>query len=153
MTERKLEKVVIKSLAQLKMTMKSFMAVESKDIKITTEMKWQDDKGTVKSKVTANSRELSSRQVLLDGFKLVKTRMDLVEKAKNDVDEDEDDDELLPERLKWQLFDVNAQRFHIDRFIEQRLDGKRKGLRIEWSLTEGVFQYDPFENKLYKVDD
>lgn len=151
MTERKLEKVVIKSLVQLKMTMKPFMEASDKEIKITTEMKWREDKAVIKSNVTASSRELSPRQVLLDGFKLVKTRLDLVEKAKEDVDEE--DDELLPERLKWQLFDVNAQKFHIDRFIEQRLDGKRKGLRIEWDLVEGVFQYDPFENKLYKVDD
>jgi hypothetical protein len=149
MTEKKFEKVVVKDLIQLKMVMKPFMSADGKEVELTTEMTWHEDNKSIKTNVMAKSRELSPRQVLLDGFELIKKRMDLAEQAKNDVD---DDDDLLPERIKWDLFDINSQKFHVDMFIEQRLDGKRNGLRIEWNITEGVFQYDPFENKLYKVE-
>lgn len=43
----------------------------------------------------------------------------------------------------------NAQHYMwVDTLIARRLDGKRNGLVVEWSLQDGKFQYDPWTKEL-----
>lgn len=40
----------------------------------------------------------------------------------------------------------------VDTLIARRLDGKRNDLVIEWNLTDGKFQYDPWTKDLKVVN-
>jgi hypothetical protein len=39
----------------------------------------------------------------------------------------------------------------VDTLIERRLNGKRDGLTVTWTLPEGKFTFDPWTQKLEKV--
>ena len=40
----------------------------------------------------------------------------------------------------------------VDTLIERRLNGKRDGLTVTWSLPEGKFTFDPWTRKLEKAN-
>jgi hypothetical protein len=44
---------------------------------------------------------------------------------------------------------ASGQRYSwVDTFIKQRLDAKRDGLKVVWSLPEGEFEFDPWTKDL-----
>ena len=128
------------------------MEQHNKDIDISAQLEWTEDGKKRKGFVKAISRDLTAKQLLVEGFFLVKTRMELAGKMKEAAELEDDDEDLLPERLKWELFDIDSQYFHVDALIRRELGGFRKGLRVRWDIKEGTFEFDPFECKLYKVD-
>lgn len=69
------------------------------------------------------------RESLLEGFNIVKNRKEYNEKAGRNFDPDT--------MLCW-----------VDKLIDQRLAGKRRGLSIAWELSDGKFKFDPWTGEL-----
>ena len=155
MTNKKIERqITVRTLEDIQSAIIPFVKEKKgSDIELTAEMSWTDDKGNrQKGIVSAKNRDLTTKQILIEGFELVKKRMDLAAKMKEQSEMDDEDDDLLPDRFRWELFDPDSQVMHVDKLIKQELDGKRKGLRIRWDLEDGIFEWDPFTGKLFKVD-
>ena len=152
--EKSRREIVVRTLDDLKAIISPYLeTVSMGSTKVSAKMEWVDDDGKSReTTATADSRDITSKRIMIEGFDLVKVRMELAAKAKEQAEQDEDDEDLLPERLKWGLFDPDSQYFHVDKLIKQEFDGKRKGLRVRWELEEGNFEYDPYIGKLFKVD-
>jgi hypothetical protein len=89
--------------------------------------------------VNAVSSDSSPRTILLNGLDIIKKRMEMEEK-------------LVGHDTNLRAWDVDNLRFSVDSIITKRLGGTRKGLRIRWKIREGVYEYDPYSNKLYEVE-
>lgn len=147
--------VSVRTLSDIRSALQPFLK-ESKEpqVSISTEMTWHDDDGKrQKGLVKSESRDLSLRRMLLEGFDLVKKRVELAKKAKAQSELEDDDDDLLPEKIRWGLFNIDDQYLHVDSLIRKELGGKRKGLRVRWEVVEGKFEFDPYSNDLYRVTD
>lgn len=148
--------VVVNTLSEIRKVIEPFMEGEKgKTVEVKTEITWTDDRDNKRktgwSSVT--SGDMTAYQVLMEGFNLVKTRLAVAEKAKELSEVEDEDDDLLPEKIKWILLDIDAQYFSVDGFIKSRLGGFRKGLRIRWEIEEGIFEFDPYARKLFQVDE
>ena len=153
--ERNKREITVRSLMDLRTVISPFLSGDDSDqrVDVSAKMQWVDDRGVSRSTdVIAESRDLTPRKLLIEGFDLVKKRMMLADKAREEAEREDEDDDLLPERIKWGLFDIDSQYFHVDTLIKQEFDGERKGLRIRWEIEDGNFEYDPYIGKLYKVD-
>ena len=153
--DHEIKPVVINTLSDIKGIIAPLLEAESsKPIEIRVEMEWTNEKGKRgKGWSSAKSADMSSHEVLLGGFNEIKTRIEMMEKAKVFDEVRDEDDDLLPERIRWGLIDVDNQFFSVDTFVKNRLGGKRKGLRIRWEIEEGIFEFDPYTHKLFQVDE
>ena len=155
MNERK---IIVRTLRDLKeaiipFTIGHFKARVS-DVPIKANVEYLDEGGNKRIEtVSAITRDITLRRLLIEGFDLVKKRLQLAKDMKDKYEEVHEDDDLLPERIKWNLFDIDTQFLHVDTLIKQELDGKRKGLRIRWDISEGIYEFDPYECKLYRIED
>ena len=152
--EKSRREITVRTLDDLKTVISPYLDnVATGSTQVSAKMEWVDDDGNSReTTATADSRDITSKRILIEGFDLVKVRMELAAKAKEQAESEEDDEDLLPERLKWGFFDLDSQYFHVDKLIKQEFDGERKGLRIRWELEEGNYEYDPYIRKLFKVD-
>ena len=100
-------------------------------------------------KVTGKSTASSMRQLLLEGLSVIKKRMEAITKVQEAVDEADE----AGVSSAMSIWDINNVRFNIDNIIERRLGGKRRGIRIRWNLSDCIYEYDPFSNKLYKIEE
>ena len=74
------------------------------------------------------------KQMLLEGFTILKKRVEAEERNKG---------KTVP------IQPINTGgRMWLDDLIRQRLGGIRDGLRVKWTLTEGVFFFDPFTGQI-----
>jgi hypothetical protein len=89
--------------------------------------------------VNAISGDSSPRSILLNGLGVIKKRMEMKEK-------------LADHDTNLRAWDINSLCFSVDSIIAKRLGGVRNGLRIRWSIREGMYEYDPYSNKLYRVE-
>jgi len=78
----------------------------------------------------------SYREMLIEGFDIVKKRLDAMEKVR--------DTELGIEPIN-----VNGHMW-LDDLIVRRLGGVRDGLRIKWIIAEDTFYFDPYAGTLTK---
>jgi hypothetical protein len=125
----------------------------SDDITIQTKLQWMDDNAQrqIEENVSSMSRGTSLFDLLLDGLNVVKRHMEAVVPMRTAVEEAEKDDpEVRCNIINW---DIDQMRFNVDDLIQRRLGGKRYGLRIRWTIQEGVFEFDVFSKKLFKVED
>lgn len=88
-----------------------------------------------------------TRKTLLEGFDMLKKRQETLQ-AMGKVDLD-DFGGFYPATLR----DITDQITWVDRFVTNRLGGKREGLYVVWELPEGKYQMDPWTCKLEKIDD
>lgn len=155
MAKKEIEPITVESLADIRKIIAPFLeAAEAKGetIEIRTEINWTDEKHQTRQGWTSmKTQDQNSYQILIEGFDLIKTRMEMMHKATQLADATDEDDELLPERIKWSLLDIDKQYFSIDTFIKNSLGGKRKGLRIRWEVPEGAYEFDPYTKKLFEV--
>lgn len=85
------------------------------------------------------------RKLLIEGMDIVKRQDEFI--AKSDSAKDADYGGFKPalpkggHRYSW-----------VDTLIDRRLDGKRKGLKVTWDLTDGQFEFDPWTKKLEKTN-
>jgi hypothetical protein len=153
---REIDPVSVVSLVDIRKVISPFLeedsGVKREAVEIRTEIKWTDE--DQKRRVdwsSVSSEDMTSSQILMEGFNLIKARMEMLHKANELAETSDEDDELLPERIRWSLLDIDKQYFSIDSFIKNRLGGRRKGLRIRWEVSEGVYEFDPYTKKLFEV--
>ncbi len=110
---------------------------ELKNIKVTNELElhealkpFLDDGKTV-------------RTLLIDGMNIAKKHQEYFQKISAELS-DVDFGGYLPARQSGGHF------LWVDLLISKRLDGKRDGLKICWSLPEGQFEFDPWSKELIK---
>lgn len=101
-----------------------------------------------KIQINQESSQPTVRRTLLDGFEMVKRRLQLdIELKARRVDE-----ELYGGFLPPKAPSAAGNITWLDSFIERRLGGKRDGLTIIWELSEGKYRMDPWSCKLEKID-
>jgi len=81
------------------------------------------------------------RQVLMDGFEIVRNRIE-ANKMVEDIDE-EDFGGYNPAPLI-----INENLETLDRFIHRRMGGKREGLTIKWTIGDRAWVFDPWTGEL-----
>lgn len=147
--------VSVKTLDDIKLLIDGLSkhAIEDNALKLSQTINYVEDGKSKSELVEVENRDLNIRKLLIEGLDLVRKRIDIVDKMKKQYEEVDDDDDLLPEKIKWGLFDINSQYFNVDSLIKREFDGCRSGTRIRWEISEGVFEFDPFSWKLYEVTD
>lgn len=118
------------------------------DVKLNAKMEAPDENGKVVTyAVSANTRSKSKRDMLLEGFAIIKSRMEKLAHA--DVGEDVEINGRLVTPPK--LGDSVAGHSWIDPLIRQWLGGTRDGMLICWNLDGYRYMYDIFTHKLTRV--
>lgn len=123
--------VVVESSFDIKQAIKEFLPGEEK---ASPEVRAKIKSGNKVYELSAPT-ECSYRDMLLEGFEIIKKRMEARDKHKPDSDFD-----IEP-------IDIDS-RMWLDDLIERRLGGKREGLRVRWDVKDGIFYFDPFTGKL-----
>lgn len=78
---------------------------------------------------------ISPRESLIEGFSILKKRIDVVEHLKEGA--------ISPVCVEGHMW--------VDDLIRYRMGGKRDGLKVRWDLAGGSYKFDPFTGKLTKV--
>lgn len=147
--KREIKPVIVTTLDELKAALKPVLVnTPNHVVKIITQIKWQDDKDSGVDPVVGQSVDSTLGVVLIEGMEIVKRRIEAYEKMKKASEEALDED--IQDNLK--AWDIDKIRFNVDNLIRQRLGGQRVGLRIRWKVKEGIFEFDPYQKKLYKVE-
>lgn len=146
--------VEINSLQEIKQLISIVMQSDSNnsEIILDTKLEWVDDEGNrQEGKITAKTKDLSIYKLLIDGLDVVKNYMQSVDTIKKAVEKVEDKDDIPANILA--VWNIERMHFNVDSFIEKKFGGKRSGLRIRWNLKDGIYEWDPYMMKLYKVED
>jgi len=84
------------------------------------------------------------RKLLIEGMDIVKRQDEFI--TRSDSAKDADYGGFPPARP------AGGHRYSwVDTLIERRLDGKRNGLKVTWSLSDGQYEFDPWTKKLDKI--
>jgi hypothetical protein len=155
--DRKLQEankpISIKTLADIQMVIRPYLMDQSyTDVSISTKLEWKDEesKQSGVDNVVGKTSGMSMQRLLIEGLDTVKKRMEgqkAIEEATKCLPADNLPSVSLP------VWDIDKMRFNVDNLIERKLGGKRQGLRIRWCVTEGVYEFDPYARKLYKVEE
>lgn len=145
--DKKVERVKVKSYNDLIKAIRPFVKQTSKQvIKVQGEVSWieEDEKGHSVQKsvvVSADNRDISLRDLLIEGFDQVKEQSHLWSRLYDALLEDEYAP-ILPQ------VDINSFHMPVDRIIRDRLDGKREGLKVVWVINSVKYYLDPYEGIL-----
>ena len=132
--------VVCESMTDIQMAIKPFMEDRgSESVNISCEIDGD--------KVSGVSSSASYRKILLDGLEVIKKRIKAVSAMREALDKSEEG-----EKNNMKVWEVDKLRFNVDTLIERKLGGKRVGIRIRWELKDGIYEYDPFGNKLFEIE-
>lgn len=127
--------VIIETLGDIKKAIQEFLPGHKEENPVV-EAEFRDDQGR-KISVSAPTG-CTYREMLIEGFNIVKTRIEIMEKCK----EKAEGSGIQPIQIDGHMW--------LDDLITRRLGGKRDGLRIRWDLQEGSYFFDPFTGKLTK---
>lgn len=78
------------------------------------------------------------RELIINGFNIVKRRLGAISKGHNT-------------ELGIEPVSVGGHMW-LDDLIVRRLGGTRDGLRVKWSIKDGIFYFDPYTGKLTKSE-
>jgi hypothetical protein len=92
-------------------------------------------------KIYAPGNESQARKTLIDGFEIVRTRIETESKI-NEIDPDKFGG-YVPAPFK-----INASVVTLDRFIERSMGGQRDGLTIRWTIGDTTWAFDPWTGAL-----
>ena len=144
----------IENLSQLQEMLAIIMDASSqKQVKVSAEMKWMNQQNNkMESKVVSGvSKDSSLFGLLVDGMDVVKKRYESIVRIGEAIKKAKETDESLS--VNMTTWDINKVKFNVDNLIEKKLGGKRNGLRIKWKVTEGIYEFDPYVRKLFKVEE
>lgn len=151
--EEAMKPVQVISLYELKMVLGSLLSNSANEtVTLQANVKSYDEnkKKDIVEKVEIKSESVNLYSLIVDGMVIVKNRIEALEKMKAAIKSANESGEEIPNIM--QIWDIDKIRFNVDNLIERRLGGKRCGLKIRWKLTEGVFEFDPYTQKLYEVE-
>lgn len=138
----------IKSLSDIRHVISRFMEnVAPDDVELGAVLESFNESSGAKEfyKVSATSTGTSLRKLLMDGLEIIKKRKDAIEKLKAT--------DAITNTAAVALFDIDNQKFAVDVLIRNKMGGERDGLRIKWKVDEGTFVFDPYTDKLFRVDE
>lgn len=140
--------VVCNCLADIQKVLRDFGGeISRKKIQFAGKMNAQDPETNrmLEFKIIGDSEDCNLRTLLVDGMNEVKKIADSQNLVREQV-------KLASEEIDVTLAisDIDKARFNIDQLIEKKMGGKRHGLRVRWKVQEGIFEYDPYQHKLYK---
>jgi len=136
----------------IRMIMQHNTENENKEVTLSVEMEWNDEKeGRQKEVVSATTKETSMYGLLLDGMNVVKKYMQSMETIRQAIEKVEEKDDIPASLLE--VWNIQRMHFNVDSFIHKKMGGKRNGLRIRWEVQDGIFEFDPYAVKLYKVEE
>lgn len=144
--------IVCTTLSDIANALERFSVVENKTVSFSVDVAWKDDNKPMVDKVTGSSSGVSLYQLLIEGMDLVKKRIEVTDNLKDAIKAAEEADDEMPLQ-NMTIWDVDNLRFSVDSLIEKRLGGKRHGLRIRWTVQEGIFEYDPYARKMFEITD
>jgi hypothetical protein len=144
-------KAVVRSVNDIKRVLAEFDPKANPDrgeLTISTTLMGEDKDGKkILYKVSAPTRSKSKRTLLLEGFQLIKNRLDTRELAKEEVEPI-----LVNGRAMAPPIPPTDGRMHIDPLIGHWLDARRIGLLVVWEFGDGwQYRYDIFEHRLTRV--
>lgn len=121
----------------------------SDDISISTELTGSDGRKSTNFQVETKTSSKSYRQILLEGFQIVRQRLEMMEKL---------------ETREKAVIEVNGKpmtpppvvscegRHAMDSIIERLLGGYRSGQYVCWDLADGyTYRYEIFQHRLTRV--
>ena len=123
--------VVVKTLSDIKQAIKEFTPDDAELPKVNATI--ESDGKTWQLSAPAGA---SYREMLIEGFDIIKRRLEILEKPR--------DTELNVEPIN-----IDGHMW-LDDLIERRLGGVRDGLRVRWDITDGTFYFDPYSKRLTK---
>jgi hypothetical protein len=144
--------IVVSSLSDIKMVIGHLLGgkEQSPPIKLATELTWTEEGKNQKQQVSVSSESTSLYDLIITGFDVIKKRIEAFQKVKAAVEKARKQDEDIPNMDVWS---TDKAKFNVDYLIQRRLGAKRNGLRIRWEVSEGIFEYDIYENKLYQMEE
>jgi hypothetical protein len=125
---------------------------DNKEVQFDVEMKWADRTGAGSDNIKGISRDTSLYSILLEGLEQIRARIKVTANLEQMIKAAEDEGEDLPSSKNF-LWNVDEQRFKVDELIEKRLGAKRSQDKVRWKVREGVYEFDAFQKKLYKIDE
>jgi hypothetical protein len=121
--------VRITTLQEIKTIIKDFMpGTESVKQTMSTEI----ESGGKTYKITTPVEGANNRDLLMEGFAVVKNRLEVLEKV--------EEGQLSPVNVDGQMW--------VDSLINRCMGGTRDGLKVKWEIKEGTYKFDPFTGKL-----
>lgn len=152
---RRFEPPVIKTVSDIKCVLAqlephSRANAKMDDIFITTDMSGTDmDNHNSKFRVSAKTKTSSSRDVLIEGFKIIKQREEMVTTAtENIIPVPVNNRDMNPPSIV-----ANDSFMAIDPMINRLLGGYRSGHFIQWDLPDGfTYRYEIFSHRLTRFE-
>lgn len=143
---KELKSVIVRNYNDILNALKAFKKRSKiENIKIVSDVEWSeeiDNKMTkFKATVSSENKDISLYDMLIEGFEQVKEQ----QKAWKTLYDTLSDDEYasyLP------IVDINNFKMPVDKLIMTRLNGKREGLTVIWTLDNKKYVYDPYTEKL-----
>ena len=121
----------------------------NQNVHVKADLKWTEESQTKSSEITTISEDVSLYKLLVDGMKHVKKWMELLDTTRKATQKLDDAEGIPPHIL--QVWNIDRMKFNVDNLIRNRLGGSREGLRVRWKIQEGIFEFDPFTTKFFKV--
>jgi len=120
-----------------------------RNVNVATTMLSNDDGKNVKYNVNANTKSKSKRDMLVEGFELIKKRVDVLESAKADTQVVLiNGKEMKPASISTST-DSHSW---VDPLVKQWTGGNREGLFITWDINDGYkYKYEIFSHKFTRV--
>jgi len=120
------------------------------DVKISTELTGSNGRNNTNFEVDTVTSSKSHRQILIEGFKIVKQRLEAAEKVKNEKTVNSIDVNNVP--MSPAPVINTKSRLPMDAIIERLLSGHRNGQYICWNLSDGyTYRYEIFQHRLTRV--
>lgn len=143
----------VETVTDIKSLLTEFDPAENKpspEIPLTTDMRVKDQtQGTKTYRLTSRTKSKSKRDILVEGFNILKSRLAMNEAI---VDKFESV-EINGREMKPAAFgDGVTGTSWVDPLIRQWFNAHREGMMICWNLRDGYkYKYDLFEHKLTRV--
>lgn len=149
--DKNIQSVKINSLADIQRVLSEFSPSSSSSkplpsVKISPRISTTNSEDQqIVVRVDADTVPKSKRQILLEGFEVLRKKKDQIQKCA---------DSMLPilvngKDMVPQFPLQDSSRLPIDPLIGQWLGGYREGEFIYWSLPTGKYKYDIFSHKLF----
>ena len=119
------------------------------DILLSTLLEEVEDGKKITYQVSANTRSKSKRDMLIDGFELIRKRQDAAEELKSAGEAVE----INGRAMKPAMLNSNIEGHSwVDPLIAQWTGGIRKGTLIVWNLDDGYeYRYEIFNHQLTRA--
>ena len=152
LSEDILEPVTVETIDDIRMILDELdpaKNIQQKEINISTTMMSSEGGSNVKYNVNANTRSKSKRDMLVEGFEVLRKRMETLDSHSQDIMPlIINGKEVKPAELKSNT----ESHTWVDPLIKQWTGGQREGLFITWNLKDGYkYKYEIISHKFSRV--